>query len=107
MPRPAILADLTCGKTGILVLFCEPNKSRHDPCDLRSTVYHSTAMLRAESTHITLDGVEYDVVLHIYGERDWRGFLIKPGSQVRIPERGASREEVLAKLTAALKDRLR
>jgi hypothetical protein len=64
-------------------------------------------MLRAESTHITLDGVEYDVVLHIYGERDWRGFLIKPGSQVRIPERGASKEEVLAKLTAALKEQLR
>ena len=63
-------------------------------------------MLRTESTHITLDGVEYDVVLHIYGERDWRGFLIKPGSQVKIPERGTSKEEVLAKLTAALKERL-
>ena len=64
-------------------------------------------MLRAESTHITLDGVEYDAVLHIYGERDWRGFLIKSGSQARIPERGTSKEEVLAKLTAALKERLR
>ncbi len=64
-------------------------------------------MLRAESTHITLDGVEYDVVLHIYGERDWRGFLIKPGSQVRIPEHGATKEEVLATLTATLKERLR
>ncbi len=64
-------------------------------------------MLRAESTHITLDGVEYDVVLHVYGEQDWRAFLIKPGSQVRIPERGASKEEVLAKLTAALRARLR
>ena len=64
-------------------------------------------MPRAESTHITLNGIEYDVVLHIYGERDWRGFLIKPGSQVRIPERGASRKEVLAKLEAALKERLR
>ena len=64
-------------------------------------------MVRAESTHITLDGIEYDVVLHVYGERDWRGFLIKPGSQVRIPERGVSKEEVLQKLTAALKERLR
>jgi len=64
-------------------------------------------MLRAESTHITLNGVEYEVVLHIYGEQDWRGFLIKPGSQVRIPERGTSKEEVLAKLEAALKERLR
>lgn len=63
-------------------------------------------MLRAESARITLDGVEYDVVLHIYGDQDWRGFLIKPGSQVRIPERGSSKEEVLAKLTAALKQRL-
>lgn len=64
-------------------------------------------MLRAESAHITLDGTEYDVVLHIYGEQDWRGFLIKPGSQVRIPERGSSKEEVLDKLAAALKERLR
>jgi len=64
-------------------------------------------MLGAESTHITLNGVEYEVVLHIYGEQDWRGFLIKPGSQVRIPERGTSKEEVLAKLEAALKERLR
>ncbi len=64
-------------------------------------------MLRAESTHITVDGMEYDVVLHVYGEQDWRGFLIKPGSQVRIPERGASKQEVLAKLEAALKERLR
>lgn len=64
-------------------------------------------MLRAETSHITLDGIKYDVVLHVYGERDWRGFLIKPGSQVRIPERGASKEEVLQKLTAALKERLR
>lgn len=63
-------------------------------------------MLQAESARITIDGVEYDVVLHIYGKQDWRGFLIKPGSQVRIPERGASKEEVLAKLTAALKTRL-
>ena len=63
-------------------------------------------MLRAETTHITVDGVEYDVVLHIYGERDWRGFLIKPGSQVRIPERGSSKSEVLEKLAAALKERL-
>lgn len=63
-------------------------------------------MLRAESTHIALDGVEYDVVLHVYGEQDWRGFLIKPGSQVRIPERGSSKAEVLAKQEAALKDRL-
>jgi hypothetical protein len=63
-------------------------------------------MIRAESTHITLDGIEYDVVLHVYGQRDWRGFLIKPGSQVRIPERGTSKEEVLEKLTAALKKRL-
>jgi hypothetical protein len=63
-------------------------------------------MPRAESTHITLDGVKYDVVLHVYGERDWRGFLIKPGSQVRIPERGTSREEVLERLAAALKERL-
>jgi hypothetical protein len=64
-------------------------------------------MLRAESTHITLNGIEYEVVLHIYGEQDWRGFLIKPGSQVRIPERGTSKEEVLAKLEAALEERLR
>lgn len=64
-------------------------------------------MLRAESTHITLNGIEYEVVLHIYGEQDWRGFLIKPGSQARIPERGTSKEEVLAKLEAALKERLR
>ena len=64
-------------------------------------------MLGAESTHITLNGVEYEVVLHIYGEQDWRGFLIKPGSQVRIPERGTSKEEVLAKLEAALEERLR
>jgi len=64
-------------------------------------------MLRAESTHTTLNGIEYEVVLHIYGEQDWRGFLIKPGSQVRIPERGTSKEEVLAKLEAALKERLR
>jgi hypothetical protein len=64
-------------------------------------------MLRAESAHITLDGVEYDVVLHVYGEHDWRGFLIKPGSQVRIPERGTSKEEVLSKLEAALKERIR
>jgi hypothetical protein len=63
-------------------------------------------MLRAETTHITVDGVEYDVVLHIYGERDWRGFLIKPGSQLRIPERGSSKSEVLEKLAAALKERL-
>ena len=46
------------------------------------------------------------MVLHVYGERDWRGFLIKPGSQVRIPERGASKAEVLEKLTEALKERL-
>jgi hypothetical protein len=52
-------------------------------------------MLRAESAHITVDGTEYDVVLHVYGERDWHGFLIKPGSQVRIPERGTNKEEVL------------
>jgi hypothetical protein len=64
-------------------------------------------MPRAESTHITLDGIKYDVVLHVYGERDWRGFLIKPGSQVRIPERGSSKEEVLEKLAATLKERLR
>ena len=64
-------------------------------------------MQRAESAHITVDGTKYDVVLHIYGERDRRGFLIKPGSEVRIPERGASKEEVLEKLTAALKARLR
>jgi hypothetical protein len=63
-------------------------------------------MLRAEITRITLDGIEYDVVLHVYGERDWRGFLIKPGSQVRIRERGASKEEVLEKLAAALQERL-
>jgi hypothetical protein len=63
-------------------------------------------MLRAETTHITVDGVEYDVVLHIYGEQDWRGFLIKPGSQLRIPERGSSKSEVLEKLAAALKERL-
>ncbi len=66
----------------------------------------SETMVRAESTHITLDGIEYDVVLHVYGECDWRGFLIKPGSQVRIPERGSSKEEVLDKLAAALKYRL-
>lgn len=66
----------------------------------------SGSMLRAETAHITIDGIEYDVVLHVYGERDWRGFMIKPGSQVRIPERGASKEEVLEKLAAALKDRL-
>ena len=65
-----------------------------------------STMPRAESTHIALDGVEYNVVLHIYGEQDWRGFLIKPGSQVRIPERGVSREEALAKLHVALKKRL-
>ena len=59
-------------------------------------------MLRAETAHITVDGIEYDIVLHVYGERDRRGFLIKPGSQVRIPERGASKEEVLEKLAAAL-----
>ena len=64
-------------------------------------------MLQAESAHITLDGTEYDVVLHIYGQQDWRGFLIKPGSQVRIPERGSSKEEVLEKLAAALRERLR
>lgn len=64
-------------------------------------------MVRAETAHITVDGIEYDVVLHVYGEQDWRGFLIKPGSQVRIPERDASREEVLEKLAAALKARLR
>jgi hypothetical protein len=64
-------------------------------------------MLQAESAHITLDGTEYDVVLHICGEQDWRGFLIKPGSQVRIPERGSSKEEVLEKLAAALRERLR
>lgn len=64
-------------------------------------------MIRAETAHITIAGLEYDVVLHVYGERDWRGFLIKPGSQVRIPERGSSKEEVLEKLTAALKERLR
>jgi hypothetical protein len=64
-------------------------------------------MIRAETAHITLEGIDYDVVLHVYGEQDWRGFLIKPGSQVRIPERGASREEVLEKLTGALKERLR
>lgn len=63
-------------------------------------------MLRAETALITLDGVEYDVVLHVYGEQDWRGFLIKPGSQVRIPERGSSKGEVLEKLAAALKKRL-
>ena len=63
-------------------------------------------MLRTETAHITLDGVEYDVVLHVYGEQDWRGFLIKPGSQVRIPERGSTKEEVLAKLAAALKHRM-
>lgn len=62
-------------------------------------------MLRAESTHITIDGVKYEVVLHIYGEEDWRGFLIKPGSQVRIPERGSSKEEVLEKLKTAQKKR--
>ena len=45
-------------------------------------------------------------VLHVYGEQDWRGFLIKPGSQVRIPERGSSNEEVLEKLKAALRERL-
>jgi hypothetical protein len=45
-------------------------------------------------------------VLHVYGERDWRGFLIKSGSQVRIPERGTSREDVLEKLAAALKKRI-
>lgn len=67
----------------------------------------SGSMLRAETAHITVNGIEYDVVLHTYGERDWRGFLIKPGSQVRIPERGTSREEVLEKLTAGLKERLR
>jgi hypothetical protein len=64
-------------------------------------------MLRAESTHITVDGTKYDVVLHVNGEQDWRGFLIKPGSQVRMPERGSSKEEVLEKLAAALKERLR
>jgi hypothetical protein len=64
-------------------------------------------MLRAESAHITLDGVEYDVVLHIYGEQDWRGFLIKPGSQVRIPERGSSKAEVMEKLIAALSKQVR
>jgi hypothetical protein len=42
-----------------------------------------SSMIRAESAHITVDGTEYDVVLHVYGEQDWRGFLIKPGSQVR------------------------
>jgi hypothetical protein len=63
-------------------------------------------MLRAETAHITLDGVKYDVVLHVYGEQDWRGFLIKPGSQVRIPERGCSKAEVLERLAAALKERL-
>jgi len=87
-------------------LFRRPNKSENDVCDpyLPSVVFG--ALLRAESTHVTLDGIEYDVVLHVYGEQDWRGFLIKPGSQVRIPERGASKEEVLAKLTAALKTHL-
>jgi hypothetical protein len=59
-------------------------------------------MIRAETAHITVDGTEYDVVLHVYGEQDWRGFLIKPGSQVRMPERGSSKEEVLEKLTRAL-----
>jgi hypothetical protein len=59
-------------------------------------------MLRAESAQITVNGIQYDVVLHIYGERDWRGFLIKPGSQVRIPERGSSKEEVLERLIATL-----
>jgi hypothetical protein len=88
-------------------LFCLTNKSGHDACILILAVYHRSAMLRAETTHITLDGVEYDVVLHIYGERDWRGFLIRPGSQVRIPERGSSKNEVLAKLETALKERLR
>lgn len=62
-------------------------------------------MLRADSTHITIDGVKYEVVLHIYGKQDWRGFLIKPGSQVRIPERGSSKEEVLEKLKTAQKKR--
>lgn len=87
-------------------MFRRPNKSHYDACDPHSVVIFG-GMLRAESTHVTLDGVEYDVVLHVYGEQDWRGFLIKPGSQVRIPERGASKEEVLAKLTAALKTRVR
>ena len=31
-PRPAILADVGCGKTGILLLFCGTNKSRYDSC---------------------------------------------------------------------------
>ena len=46
-------------------------------------------MVRAESAHITIDGIEYDVVLHVYGERDWRGFLIKPGSQGRTASANA------------------
>ncbi len=62
-------------------------------------------VLRAETTHITFDGVEFDVVLHVYGEQDWRGFLIKPGSQVRMPECGC-KAEVLERLAAALKERL-
>lgn len=45
-------------------------------------------------------------MLHVYGEQDWCGFLIKPGSQVRIPERGSSKAEVLERLAAALKERL-
>jgi hypothetical protein len=64
-------------------------------------------MIRTEAAHITVDGTKYDVVLHIYGEQDWRGFLIKAGSQVRIPERGSSKEEVLEKLAATLRERLR
>jgi len=64
-------------------------------------------MLQAETAHITVDGTEYDIVLHVYGEQDWRGFLIKQGSQVRIPERGSSRDDVIRKLEAALKQRLR
>lgn len=93
-------------KTGRPVLFCSPNKSPYIACAPLSPVYYSSAMLRAETAHITLNGVEYDVVLHVYAEQDWRGFLVKPGSQLRIPERGASKEEVLAKLTVALKSRV-
>lgn len=59
-------------------------------------------MPKTETTHVVVDGVDHQVVLHMYGAQDWRAFVIKPGSQVRMPHRGKTKEEVLEKIKAAL-----
>ena len=59
-------------------------------------------MRLVERAQLIVNGVQYEVVLHVYGENDWRGFTVKSGKELDLPETGRSKEEVLGKIKLAL-----